>query len=86
MGWLFKMGVIEASGYPLSQLAAATASFVLHLVCALLAYGYSVRLLLLLGPWSDVHWSCSVATAVVFVHPQRAEAVAWLSAQVRRAG
>lgn len=86
MGWLLKMGVIELSGYPPSQLAAATASFVLHLLCALLAYSYSVRLLRLLGPWPEVRWSCSVATAIVFVHPQCAEAVAWLSAQVRGAG
>jgi hypothetical protein len=81
MGWLFKMSVVELSG--LSQPPAAAASFALHLACALLAYSLSVRLLRRLGPWDDeARWSCGVATAIVFVHPQRAEAVAWLSAQV----
>lgn len=83
MGWLFKMSVVELSGF--SQQAAAAASFALHLTCALLGYGLSVRLLRLLGPWPDndrLRGSCGLATAIVFVHPQRAEAVAWLSAQV----
>ena len=90
VGWVFKAAVLEAgrtAAEPLSQAATALASLMLHAAAAVLSHLYTARLLAAttdLGRRpAALAWSSAGGTALVFCHPQRAEAVAWLSAQVQ---
>ena len=80
------MCVVFLAGGSLNQSAFALASLVLHATATFLSFTYTLRLLphFLSKPISSssLYQSCALGAAICAVHPQRVEAVAWLSAQV----
>lgn len=86
------MVVLELGGRVYSQEATAIASWLLHLACSILSYFYINRVLTWFTAKNDQDGTqstarrrlcCMIGVLITFCHPQRAEAVAWLSAQVK---